>query len=961
MRSAVLRQLIVVGAILALPVGAYAQGEAGVNGTITDSTGGVLPGATVTASNDATGNTFAAVTDERGGFRIPLRIGTYKLAVELAGFATVSRGFEVLVGQQVTVNLQMSTAGVQESVSVTADVPLIQLTQSTLAGNVDSRQMQDLPVNGGNWQDLAVLAAGNRANDVSNAPTARQAYDFQLNMDGQQVTNNGRAGGLNPRYSREAIAEFQFVASRWDSSQGRSNGVLVNAVTKSGTNALTGSVAGYFRSDRFNAPDLVLHRVLPYSDQQGNGTFGGPIVKDKVHFFVFYERERTANTQSYTSPYPLFNIDQPGTVTEYNGGFRLDNQVGSRTHLMLRGNGWTNFTPNTVQGSAILHPSVQGQGRAHSDQLFASFTKVLSNRALNEVKAGYAGVTERNRSVVNWPQHPQAANGVEYGTPRMNFSGYSIGQNNTNWPQTLGQQAISIRDDFTTSFDKLGRHDLKVGGEYISVFYYLFNCRPCGGIYDAANSVPPANIQTLIPLWNDVTTWNLNALNPFIRTYQIGIGDFGGQVPRRTSAEWIQDDWKISQKLTLNLGLRYDLETQTWANFIAVPPILKAGRPNDKNNYGERLGFAWSLDDRTVIRGGAGKYFGQVIDNISSFTVSAGKTFVAQITNDGRPDFATNPFNGPTPTLDQLRVSRLVQSTSGGLAAPDAVIPYSWASGIGIQRQLEPAMAVTADFNFNGGRNLRYSQPNVNLTYDPATGLNYPFADLSHRPIPGWGVVQMEIMNGRANYRALETSFTKRMSHHYQLAATYNLAGLWDDMPLPYTASCAVASPTINSVCSIYQVPFQTAPDLGGVYGLATSDQRHRAVVNGIWEVRRGFQVSGLYFFGSGARFATSAGGDRRNIGATGASLLRANGTLVTRNSFVGKPLHRVDLRVSRTFALSGRVRLEGIADVFNLFNHANYGSYTTVESNAAYTQPSQNTNIAYAARTLQLGFRAMF
>jgi len=122
-----------------------------------------------------------------------------------------------------------------------------------------------------------------------------------------------------------------------------------------------------------------------------------------------------------------------------------------------------------------------------------------------------------------------------------------------------------------------------------------------------------------------------------------------------------------------------------------------------------------------------------------------------------------------------------------------------------------------------------------------------------------------------------------------------------------------------------------------------------------------GFQLSGLYFFGSGARFVTSAGGDRRNIGATGASLLRADGTLVPRNSFVGSPLHRVDLRVSRRFPLPGRARFEGIVDVFNLFNHANYGSYTTVESNAAHGKPSQNINIAYSPRTVQLGFRVTF
>ena len=135
-----------------------------------------------------------------------------------------------------------------------------------------------------------------------------------------------------------------------------------------------------------------------------------------------------------------------------------------------------------------------------------------------------------------------------------------------------------------------------------------------------------------------------------------------------------------------------------------------------------------------------------------------------------------------------------------------------------------------------------------------------------------------------------------------------------------------------------------------------TPRRKHRALGSTYSSV-----VGSVWWLALSFRFATSAGGDRRNIGATGASLLRANGTLVTRNSFVGEPLHRVDLRVSRRFALSGRVRFEGIADVFNLFNHANYGSYTTVESNAAYGMPSQNTNIAYAPRTLQPGFRATF
>jgi hypothetical protein len=151
------------------------------------------------------------------------------------------------------------------------------------------------------------------------------------------------------------------------------------------------------------------------------------------------------------------------------------------------------------------------------------------------------------------------------------------------------------------------------------------------------------------------------------------------------------------------------------------------------------------------------------------------------------------------------------------------------------------------------------------------------------------------------------------------------------------------------------------APDLGGEYTLATADQRHRAVVNGIWEVGRGFQLSGLYFFGSGQRFPTSYGGDRRNSSGQAGGRLRPDGTIVPRNDFVGEPVHRVDLRLQQRVPLGGRARVDGILEVFNLFNHANYGAYTTVESNRLYGQPSQIANVAYAPRMLQLGFRLTF
>src|SRR5437016_4201741 len=166
-----MRRCLLALAILFLPVPGFAQ-EATVTGTVVDQTGGVLPGVAVTALHEATGNSFVAITDERGVYRLPVRVGTYRVTMELQGFANVAERFEVLVGQTLTLNAQMKPSTVQESVTVTGEAPLIQTTSSTLAGNIDPRQTRDLPVNGGNWLDLSLLAPGNRSNGAdTNTPT----------------------------------------------------------------------------------------------------------------------------------------------------------------------------------------------------------------------------------------------------------------------------------------------------------------------------------------------------------------------------------------------------------------------------------------------------------------------------------------------------------------------------------------------------------------------------------------------------------------------------------------------------------------------------------------------------------------------------------------------------------------------------------------------------------------------
>src|SRR5688572_27694368 len=276
------KRFLIVCALLVLPAVGHAQ-EAVLTGTVTDTTGAVLPGVTVTAVHEATGNTFVGVTDGSGIFRLPARIGTYRLTAELAGFSTVNRtGLTLQVGQTATVDMQMAVSTLQESVTVTGEAPLIDVTTSQIGGNIDALQMQELPIQGRDWTSLALLAPGNRTTQMGGTPIQDRAdvREYQLNVDGQQVTQTMGIGG-QPLYSRDSIAEFQFISNRFDATQGRSSGVQVNAVTKSGTNALSGLVSGYFRDSDWNSEDPVLGIKVPFSNQQFSTALGGPIVRDR--------------------------------------------------------------------------------------------------------------------------------------------------------------------------------------------------------------------------------------------------------------------------------------------------------------------------------------------------------------------------------------------------------------------------------------------------------------------------------------------------------------------------------------------------------------------------------------------------------------------------------------------------------------------------------------------------------
>lgn len=218
--------------------------------------------------------------------------------------------------------------------------------------------------------------------------------------------------------------------------------------------------------------------------------------------------------------------------------------------------------------------------------------------------------------------------------------------------------------------------------------------------------------------------------------------------------------------------------------------------------------------------------------------------------------------------------------------------------------------------------------------------------------MPEWGYVSVSPNNDQPhNYYGLQTAFTKRFRNRWQASATYTLSWSKDGDITP------VSGPELTPVT------FDVAKDLGGEYGPAIGEQRHRAVFNGIWDAGLGFQVSGLYFYGSGERRERTYNADLRLLGSLRPNFLRLrpDGSIIERNDFVGDSIHRLDMRIQRGFALPGQVRLDGILEVFNVFNRANYGSYVTNEASPSFGRPSRNPNVAYAPRMLQLGIRAIF
>ena len=948
-----------------------AQQNATLQGIVTDDQKAVMPGVTVTATETKTGRQSVEVSTADGRYQFQnLAPGEYKLRVELSGFATAElTGIELLVGANATVQpITMRLAGVQETVVVSSQAPLVDTSSPRVSGNIDRRQMAELPLQGRNWMELSLMVKGITANNIGNTPGVSDDQ-FQLNLDGQQISQRISGSGFGqPKMSREAIAEFQIVTNMYDITQGRSTGVQVQAVSRAGTNDLHGSTFGFFRSDKFNEADPVKGVVLPYSDQQTGFTLGGPVIRDKVHFFGSYEYERNPSTAVLTpSALPNQTWSLPSNTVQNNYLARGDYQQSAKNSFSVRLQRWTLDSPFQIS-SGTTHPTMAEHQRYYSTNLYATWTRIISNSMTMQVHGGTSRFSWYDDPI---PSNMTSLNQWPFGVPVFQFPNLSLG-GQQNFPNYSWMKQYPMRVEMNMH---AGKHEIKFGGEFLKDRHtkvwdlnrrgtFTFNRQPSTAILEAAF---PQDA------WDDPSRWDLSLLQPFLQQYSVFFHeDYLVDVGRSQSAAWFGDNWRVSNTLTINLGVRYDVDPEgldpQWVRDI--PIVLDNGRDSgnfgyqpgvrDFNNVAPRVGFAYNVggNNDLVIRGGTGLYYNFPVSNVT-YRQQFYNNAVAAVFLPTGTNFLYDPLGGATPE-QYLSGAVPTPPQETTIISPGYRDPYGWQSSLGFQKQLGSLMAFDVDFTSLEERNMVRSR-DVNLFYDPVTGYNKD-PIIYGRPNPAYGLNQWLTSDGKTESRMIATSFQRRFNSNFQASATYTrtLSMKDDTTGFGYQANN----------------PFDQDAD----WAQSSGFQKHTFRSNGIVRLPWQFSVSGSYFYGSGAHYNPSSstrpyskpGTNRLNIGAPitipagvldrweGPAVI-ATGTTWPRNALRGLPLHKVDMRVTKTITLVNNVNIELLGELFNAFNRKNYGAYNTTITSASFGQPVATSGNAYVPRQGQLGVRVNF
>jgi hypothetical protein len=901
--------------------------SATVSGRVMDANDAAVSGATITATNLETNRKQTVTSDAEGRYRFAyLPVGAYQLAVETRGFASLNKQITLTVGQALDVPLRLAVANVTEQVNVTTDVPVIETVRTQVAETIRPREIDDLPLNGRNFLDLALLVPGvSRTNTGSNQRFAEtSAVPGQgLSIAGQRNLNNSFVvDGLSANddaadltgtyYSQDVIREFQVVTSGGIAEFGRASSGIVNIVTQSGTNDWRGRLYGFFRNQRFDARNPLAPRKDPLTQGQYGTSIGGPLKHDRTFFFANFEQTRRNDSNVITiAPANvvrintrLSQVNYPGPLIETGvvpGGYDATNFFARADHRLNESNQLTaryslyRITSTNSRNVGGLNAVSRGTALGDRDQTIAiNNVTTVSSRTINEARFQFTH--SRLDAPVN------NARG-----PAVNINGVANFGTATFSPLARDIDLSELVDNVSA---QRGAHSIKGGVDFL---------------YNRVNIIFPGAFQGVY------TFTNLNNfLSGTYSSFQQAFGAPGQFQANPNIGLFVQDEWKPRTDLTINAGLRYD------AQFLPDP--IKT----DTNNLAPRLGIAYAPGDRkTVLRASFGIYFDRIPLRATSNALQrdGSKYIVVQLspTQAGAPVFPNVLAAQPTSLPTRPNITRI---------DPHIENSYSEQANLQIERELPGDASISIGYLHLRGLHIIISR-NVNVPRFPASA---GVPNLG-RPDSNWGNISRYESSGDSDYNGMVVEFNKRAARWASLRVSYTLSKTIDDAG--------------NFFFSTPQNNFNIRDDRG----LSDNDQRQRVVISGTLEATqtgrdagprqllRGFQLSYIFTYASRLPFNILTGNDR-NLDTNNND--RPVG--VGRNTGRGFDFASLDLRLSRRFRLTERIGLEALAEGFNLFNRANFaipnntfGTGTTPL--ASFGQPTA----AFDPRQFQIGLRLSY
>jgi hypothetical protein len=925
------------------PVGVRAQSQATtgvIEGSVSDQTGGRIPGASVTLTNTGTNFTRELVTDADGRFRgLLLPLGVYKLTVSLPGFATyVQEGITLAVGQTANVPVVLKVSTVQEQVVVTADSPIVQTTRAEESTLIDSASLRGLPNNGRNFLSFmqltpgVAIVQGPDGDEIS--VNGQKGISNNISVDGADFNNpffGEQRGGQRPAFTfnQDAIQEMVVVADGAAPEFGRSGAGFVNVVTKSGTNKIAGSLHFFGKSDSLSSANAAGQK-FSFNQEQVGATLGGPIRKDHVFYFLAYDEQRFRQTKQ-TDPSrieprvvsffaALGSPDENGPIERTNDARvflgKIDHQVNPSNLFTVRYNYTWSRQENGTFDVDSWGRSANGLERDFSNAVSGSLLSTVSTNRLNEFRFQLAR-EDRPR-----PYTGPNINGQSRPFPDTAFDfarSYRFGE-----PFFLPIEYYDTRVQLTDNFSIIkNRHTIKFGGEFNRVTSVQTFIGFANGRYIFSSTDGFLNYVRLGPKYVECANGTSNAtgscpagidiVGPLLLfLQQAGVGSLSVEqagtqdIPQIEPSVFIQDKWQPTNRLTVQYGVRWEAQLQPdpitppgdvfFARLIGKPGFPSDGTiPSDKKMFQPRLGISWDPkgDGKEVVRLSSGVFYSRIpglsLASTRSTNGSRGQTL-----------FRASFFNGfgvTPPTWPNL----IPQSAISSPDHPDVFVfdknfrnPRTWSSTVSYERQVAPNLAASVGFTHsNTDRITRFINRNDAVFGAPwSTGLG---ADGKN----GIGTLTVVESSAKSRYDGLTLGLNKKYSQGHQFQVNYTLSrDLSDD----------------DNERDPFSFRYARADNLAPEYNYSDRDQRHR------------FNAWLLTTF-SGFEFnnrVTGRSAQPKSIGNTPQDRIQANGTIIKRNTLrKDNEFFSWDLRVTRNFKAGGAV-VQPILEVFNLTNNRN-------------------------------------